>query len=88
MLRCSLSVALEALARWDHPAHGLQGPFVFITIAEESGLIVPLGAAMLRQACEQLRAWRGTALGGVVHRSRPSENRVCKLGTLRFQPEA
>ncbi len=58
-----LPVALEALARWDRPEHGLQGPFGFITVAEESGLIVPLGAAMLRQACEQLRAWRGTALG-------------------------
>ena len=66
VLRCSLSVALEALVRWDHPAHGLQGPFVFITIAEESGLTVPLGAAMLSQACEQLRAWRGTALGHIT----------------------
>jgi diguanylate cyclase (GGDEF)-like protein/PAS domain S-box-containing protein len=59
-------VALEALARWERPAHGLQGPFVFITVAEESGLIVPLGAAMLRQACEQLRAWRGTGLGHIT----------------------
>ena len=59
-------VALEALARWDRPEHGLQGPLVFITVAEESGLIVPLGAAMLRRACEQLRAWRGTALGHIT----------------------
>ncbi len=59
-------VALEALARWDRPGHGLQGPFVFITVAEESGLIVPLGAAMLRQACEQLRAWRGSALAHIT----------------------
>ena len=59
-------VALEALARWSRPEHGLEGPFVFITIAEESGLIVPLGAAMLHQACEQLRAWRGTALGHIT----------------------
>jgi diguanylate cyclase (GGDEF)-like protein/PAS domain S-box-containing protein len=59
-------VALEALARWDRPEHGLQGPFVFITVAEECGLIAPLGAAMLRQACEQLRAWRGTALSHIT----------------------
>lgn len=59
-------VALEALARWDRPEHGLQSPLVFITIAEESGLIVPLGAAMLRCACEQLRAWRGTPLGHIT----------------------
>ncbi|MBX9793977.1 MAG: EAL domain-containing protein, partial [Burkholderiaceae bacterium] len=55
-------VALEALARWNRPEQGVQGPFVFITVAEESGLIVPLGAQMLQQACEQLRAWRGSAL--------------------------
>ncbi|MFM9917448.1 MAG: EAL domain-containing protein [Rhizobacter sp.] len=61
-----LPVALEALARWNRPGHGLQGPFVFITVAEESGLIVPLGAEMLRQACEQLRAWRGTVLGPIT----------------------
>ena len=61
-----LPVALEALARWDRPEHGLQGPSGFITVAEESGLIVPLGAAMLRQACEQLRAWRDTALGHIT----------------------
>ncbi|MBY0468154.1 MAG: EAL domain-containing protein [Burkholderiaceae bacterium] len=59
-------VALEALARWDRPEHGLQSPLVFITIAEESGLIVPLGAAMLRCACEQLRAWQGTPLGHIT----------------------
>ncbi len=59
-------VALEALARWDRPGHGLQGPLGFITVAEESGLILPLGAAMLRQACEQLRAWRDTALGHIT----------------------
>ncbi|OYU00378.1 MAG: hypothetical protein CFE40_03495 [Burkholderiales bacterium PBB1] len=59
-------VALEALARWDRPEHGLQSPLVFITVAEESGLIVPLGAAMLRCACEQLRAWQGTPLGHIT----------------------
>ncbi len=61
-----LPVSLEALARWDRSDHELQGPLVFITVAEESGLIVPLGAAMLRQACEQLRTWRGTALGHIT----------------------
>ena len=59
-------VALEALARWNRPEQGVQGPFVFITVAEESGLIVALGAQMLRQACEQLRAWRGSALGQIT----------------------
>ena len=61
-----LPVALEALARWERPEHGLQGPLGFITVAEESGLIVPLGAAMLRLACEQLRTWRHTALRHII----------------------
>jgi diguanylate cyclase (GGDEF)-like protein len=56
-------VAVEALARWDRPGHGPQSPLVFIAVAEESGLIVPLGESMLRSACEQLRGWRNTALG-------------------------
>lgn len=51
-------VAVEALARWARPGQPLQGPGDFIAVAEESGLIVPLGEVMLLQACEQLQAWR------------------------------
>jgi diguanylate cyclase (GGDEF)-like protein len=49
---------LEALARWDHPSRGLLHPADFIDIAEESGLILPLGSAMLVSACRQLVAWQ------------------------------
>ena len=50
-------VATEALVRWDHPERGLLGPAEFIPTAERSGLIGPLGEAILRSACRQAAAW-------------------------------
>jgi len=47
----------EALARWEHPTRGLLGPQAFIEQAEETGLIVPIGAAVLEQACQQVARW-------------------------------
>jgi diguanylate cyclase (GGDEF)-like protein len=50
--------AFEALVRWDRPGHGLLPAGVFITVAEETGLIVDLGRWVLREACRQMAEWR------------------------------
>ena len=57
-LRTGLVVAVEALMRWHHPDRGLLGAGVFITAAEESGLIVEIGDFVLREAISQLALWQ------------------------------
>ena len=58
-------VSVEALIRWNHPTRGLVPPADFIPLAEETGLIVPIGEWVVREVCAQLRRWHDAGLGAL-----------------------
>jgi EAL domain-containing protein (putative c-di-GMP-specific phosphodiesterase class I) len=75
-------VGFEALARWEHPTRGLIGPAAFIPTAEETGLIIPLGQWVVREACRALRAF------GQQHPSDPPLTVSVNLSPRQFrQPD-
>jgi diguanylate cyclase (GGDEF)-like protein/PAS domain S-box-containing protein len=62
------AAGFEALVRWHHPEHGVVSPSKFIEVAERAGLMVPIGKWVIREACQQLHAWRTAypALGSLT----------------------
>jgi diguanylate cyclase (GGDEF)-like protein len=57
-----LLVGAEALIRWHHPERGMVSPLEFIPLAEENGMILPIGTWVLREVCRQAKAWRELGL--------------------------
>jgi diguanylate cyclase (GGDEF)-like protein len=69
----------EALLRWTHPTRGLVSPADFIPVAEDCGLILPIGAWVLREACEQARAWMDAGL--------PATSVAVNVSAMEFRNE-
>lgn len=64
-LKSGETIGYEALLRWKHPSHGMVSPATFVPIAEETGIIVPIGEWVLETACREAARWQGQAMVAV-----------------------
>ena len=78
-LRTGTITGAEALLRWTHPIRGSVSPAQFIPVAEDCGLIVPIGNWVLREACTQARAWVDSGL--------PSATMAVNISAIEFRDE-
>jgi diguanylate cyclase (GGDEF)-like protein/PAS domain S-box-containing protein len=76
-LKTQAITGAEALIRWNHPTRGLIPPGEFIPIAEDSGLILPIGSWVLEESCRQVRAWMDAGL--------PEMTMAVNVSALQFQ---
>jgi diguanylate cyclase (GGDEF)-like protein len=81
-------LSMEALLRWEHPQLGMIRPDEFIPLAESSGLIVPIGAIVIDQACAQLAAWRAQGAAPVPVSINVSPKQFLRGGVKRELSEA
>jgi diguanylate cyclase (GGDEF)-like protein/PAS domain S-box-containing protein len=78
-LKTGAITGAEALIRWTHPTRGSVPPLVFIPIAEDSGLILPIGAWVMKEACMQTRAWLDAGL--------PAMTMAVNVSAIEFRNE-
>ena len=78
-LKTGTFIGAEALSRWNHPTRGTISPGQFIPIAEESGLILPIGAWVFGQACAQARTWAEAGM--------PAKTMAVNISGVQFQSE-
>ncbi len=76
-LKTGRVTSAEALLRWNHPERGIVAPTAFIPLAEDTGLIVPIGEWVFRTACAQMNVWRNVGLSS-VHLSVNVSARQCR----------
>jgi diguanylate cyclase (GGDEF)-like protein/PAS domain S-box-containing protein len=78
-LKTGAFIGAEALSRWNHPTRGTIAPGQFIPLAEESGLILPIGAWVFDEACKQARAWAEAGM--------PAKTMAVNISGVQFQTE-